>query len=128
MALGHWAVEYLGEGNGHGGSGGGGEMVLTVTKEVVGNDTYCILNKTWKEIKDALAAGTQVVLYGEGEGEWAGLYAKFTVGGVWASDGMYWVINATPQMGSYEEVILGVDNPFSTSISEDSYPQVVIHA
>lgn len=48
MALGHWAVEYLGEGNGQGGSGGGGGLVV----HVVDNR----MDKTWQEIYDAVEA------------------------------------------------------------------------
>lgn len=59
MALGHWAVEYLGEGNGQGGSGGGGLVVHVSTDEATGEKT---LDKTWQEIHDALAAGTYTMV------------------------------------------------------------------
>ena len=63
MALGHWAVEYLGEGNGQGGSGGGG-LVVHVTESEEGSTTYHTLDQTWQTIHDALAAGVPVMLPG----------------------------------------------------------------
>lgn len=59
MALGHWAVEYLGEGNGQGGSGGGGLVVHVNEDEATSDHT---LDKTWQEIYDALAAGRYVLI------------------------------------------------------------------
>lgn len=129
MALGHWAVEYLGEGNGQSGSGGGGGAVwLTVTKSEYSNRTEYKLNKTWKEIKDALAEGTQMMLYGEGTGEASGVYAQFAVGGVGVHDGIYTVLTGNPAQGwSYEYVVLGVEGSFTTTSSEDGYPMVTIY-
>lgn len=157
MALGHWAVEYLGEGNGQGGSGGfapditnpqdgdtlvynatagkwvngsgggGGAMLLTVTKTVDYNKKIYALSKTWKEIKDALAEGAQMVLYGEGTGEAAGMYAQFTVGGVGVHDGAYMVFNGTAGGPfTYESAVLGAEDVFSTT-TEDGYPMVTIY-
>lgn len=66
MALGHWAVEYLGEGNGQGGSGGGGGLVV----HMVGDDpTRPNLDKTWQEIHDALVAGRYVLVSEQYENE-----------------------------------------------------------
>lgn len=101
-------------------------MLLTVTKSEYSNRTEYKLNKTWKEIKDALAEGTQMLLYGEGTGVNAGLYAQFTVGGVGVNDGIYMVINSGV-VGSYENSVIGAESPFSTTSSEDGYPMVVIY-
>lgn len=109
-----------------GSGGGGGAMLLTVTKSEHTSATYYSLNKTWKEIKDALAEGTQMLLYGEGTGENAGLYAQFTVGGVAVHDGIYMVINSGV-FGSYESIVIGAESPFTTTTSEDGYPMVVIN-
>lgn len=72
MALGHWAVEYLGEGNGQGGSGGGGSgggggaMVV----HTVYDAGITSLDKTWQEIYDALASGTPcIIVYENAEDE-----------------------------------------------------------
>lgn len=66
MALGHWAVEYLGEGNGQGGSGGGGGLVV----HMVGDDPIRPnLDKTWQEIHDALVAGRYVLVSEQYENE-----------------------------------------------------------
>lgn len=61
MALGHWAVEYLGEGNGQGGSGGGA-LIVNMTKgtDPVGIDAE-YTDKTAAEIKAAMEAGLTVV-------------------------------------------------------------------
>lgn len=88
MALGHWAVEYLGEGNGQGGfapditnpqdgdtlvynatagkwvngaggSGGGGLVVHDSVDEATGKKT---LDKTWQEIHDAIVSGVFVIV------------------------------------------------------------------
>lgn len=62
MALGHWAVEYLGEGNGQGGSGGGGLVVnFTKGKNYDTDNDAEITDKTTAEIKAAIEAGTPVV-------------------------------------------------------------------
>lgn len=92
MALGHWAVEYLGEGNGQGGSGGfspditnpqdgdtlvynatagkwvngsggDGSLVVHLTGEVGAES----LDKTWQEVFDALSAGSRVLVLDEYE-------------------------------------------------------------
>ena len=125
---GHWARGYLGLAGAdqNGGSGGGGAMLLTVTKYEFDNRTIYELSKTWKEIKDALAEGTQVVLYGDGTGENAGLYAQFMVYGVGVHDGIYSVMNRN-EFGSYEEFILESDMPFTTTSSEDGYPLITIY-
>mgnify|MGYP006958173522 CR=1 FL=1 len=60
MALGHWAVEYLGEGNGQGGSGGGGVLVVHESTWTEDTITYFQLDKTWQEIYDALLSGVLV--------------------------------------------------------------------
>lgn len=57
MALGHWAVEYLGEGNGQGGSGGGG-LVVHLTKN---SDNVFTADRTAGEI--IAAAGTGPVIF-----------------------------------------------------------------
>ena len=51
---GQWLKNILGGGSGSGGSGGGA-LVVTCSDEGV-------LDKTWKEIHDALAVGTNVVV------------------------------------------------------------------
>lgn len=126
---GHWARGYLGlagaDQNG-GNGGGGGAMVLTVTKYEYDNRTIYELSKTWKEIKEALAEGTHVVLNGEGTGANAGLYAQFMVYGVGVHDGIYSVMNRN-EFGSYEEFILESDSTFTTTSSEDGYPLVTIN-
>lgn len=60
MALGHWAVEYLGEGMGQGGSGGGGLVI----HQTVDAETKT-MDKTWQEIFDAVQAGQYVCLLEE---------------------------------------------------------------
>lgn len=127
---GHWARGYLGLAGAdqNGGGGGGGAMLLTVTKYEYDNRTIYELSKTWKEIKDALAEGTHVVLYGEGTGEWAGLYMQFMVSGVGEHDGIYTVINNAEGFNvSYEHVMFGVENQFTTTSSEDGYPLITIN-
>ena len=128
---GHWARGYLGLAGAdqNGGNGGGGAMVLTVTKHEYDNRTIYELSKTWKEIKDALAEGTQMVLYGEGTGEWAGLYAQFMVCSVGEHDGIYTVYNYALYFNfAYEGFVLGLEeeNMFHTT-SEDGHPLVVIN-
>lgn len=93
MALGHWAVEYLGEGNGQGGfapditnpqdgdtlvynatagkwvngSGGGGGLVV---HELWDESTQIAsLDKTWQEIYDAVMAGANVSFISEDPAE-----------------------------------------------------------
>ena len=124
MALGHWAVEYLGEGMGQGGSGGGGgAMLLTVTKTTEGTNNIYTLNKTWNEIKGALAEGTQVVLYGEN----AMGYAQFTVAAAWQGEGVYGINNKNIiSNGSYESAILEAQDKFFVADSADGYPKVII--
>ena len=129
---GHWARGYLGlagaDQNG-GNGGGGGAMVLTVTKTENGSNATYTLSKTWKEIKDALAEGTRIVLYGEGKGELAGCYMLFTVDGVDRFDEGYRVSNECVSChGSYEWAVLGAgnDDVFVAS-SEDGYPAVTVN-
>lgn len=57
MALGHWAVEYLGEGNGQGSSGGGGLMVH-LTKD---SDNVVTADRTAGEIIAAAGTGRPVI-------------------------------------------------------------------
>jgi len=155
MALGHWAVEYLGEGMGQGGSGGfspditnpqdgdtlvynatagkwvngsgggGGAMLLHVSATPgAGGSTIYMLDKTWNEIKDALAEGTQVVLYG---GTSFGSYAQFTVASVFQDELTYGIenINVTNN-ATYESAILGAQNKTFKASSADGYPLVVV--
>lgn len=60
MALGHWAVEYLGEGNGQGGSGGGGLVVRE--KSYDETEHVATYDKTWQEVYDAISAGVLVTM------------------------------------------------------------------
>jgi hypothetical protein len=108
----------------NGSGGGGGAMLLTVTETVVGKDTTYTLNKTWNEIKDALAEGTYVVLYGENP---LGGYGHFTVASVWSAEREYGIENINVVSGSaYESAVLGVQNKTFKADSADGYPVVVI--
>jgi len=60
MALGHWAVEYLGEGNGQDGSGGGGLVVHE--KSYDETEQVTTFDKTWQEVYDAISAGVLVTI------------------------------------------------------------------
>lgn len=63
MALGHWAVEYLGEaGAGQGGSGSGGGGLVVREKSYDETEQVITYDKTWQEVNDAISAGVLVTM------------------------------------------------------------------
>lgn len=108
MALGHWAVEYLGEGNGQGGSGGGGGLVVHANFD---QSTQRVeLDKTWKEINDTLAAGGSVSVDSSMDG-----YTSMVV--TMVSGSRYLVVVRLPadSIGNLGDLVF-------TAGSQDGYP------
>lgn len=104
MALGHWAVEYLGEGMGQGGSGVGGLVVreksYDETEEVT---TY---DKTWQEVYDAISAGVLVIMIRPFPGVVSPLYCSY----VGVQDGVY-KAGFRANASEAQEFVLSADSP-----------------
>lgn len=109
MALGHWAVEYLGEGMAQGGSGGGG---LVVHVNVDQSTETAEMDKTWKEIDDMLAAGGSVSI-DNGQGGYTSMVTTMHSGS------QYLAILQRPQdsTGALGSMVFYADSP-------NGYPSV----
>lgn len=106
--------------NGAGGGGGGGAMVVSVTKTKSGDDNIYTLNKTWKEIKDALEAGTSVAIIRTN----TDYVMWYYVYGASLLINTYLIDDANPAGNSYESAVQS-DDPFAAD-SENGYPSITV--
>lgn len=105
---------------GGGGGGGGGAMLLTVTATHGVDTTVYTLNKTWKEIRDALAAGTQVILTGADWSSEDNMY-QFFVYSTYIDSDTYYIGNQNLGGSTYESTVINAAEEFATDNAE-GYP------